>query len=976
MIVSHDLNPVRKIVAIMICCLVCAYPLKGQNDEYMFIFSHTGIGSFYVNAMEVNGQYYLPMGELFSLLSIHFEKGENGLSFQGVFPVNNPYIIKLDPPAILRGRETHLLQHADIYIGEMDLFLLPEVFEHYFGLRFTVNLTTMGLSLQSDHLLPAEERLNITRARRNIPEQHKPVSDYPMLFPRNRRILGGGMLDYAFGFTKNNLQHGFNYTLTGGMELLGGDLQGSVMGNNSDSFLQNRANGISWRYVLADNPYLTQVYAGQLTSTGLHRQRIHGVAISNEPIMPRRIYENYIVDGTTVPESEVELYVNNTLVAMTIADEMGYYHFNHLLNYGTVRLSVRIYKPSGEIVIKENQIQIPYTFLPQGTVAYNIQGGRADHPLNFGKGLSAFAMHGDVAYGVVNGLTAKAGVELPGGNDQALWYAGLSARLFKQYLLNMLASPGYMYQVNSSVLFPSRRSINASFAEYERNSIYNSRQIERETALHVNIPFYMGALQSGIRFGAEHRKYNHASITNARIDLHLRAGRLSMRLNYRERLTSDQKNTGVFENGIMTAAVSCNYDRSAATPLLLRGMYLLAQSEFIAPNMEIQSISLQLSRNIAQKGRMQISAKHHFRLNTVTVQATLNVDLTPVRASSQIVGQINGYQYFQQNFSGSLALDGQSNRVLASNRRQVGQSAASVIAFVDANNNGRFDPGEEKVPLNNIQIDLGTIAIAGKDTIMRLTQLQPYWIYNARLIHGSIPNPTLVSIHPEFAFVTDPNRFKQIEIPLYRAGIVSGQVRWENEETAEGAPGMRLFLKCTDNQVVNTIRTFSDGSYYAMSVLPGTYSIQIDPVQLEFLGKFSNPPERTFNVMAHADGDQIENLDFFLTDSPPEIQILTAMPDSERDFRLQMKESLKNNIRLYLDAQKQFNSGEYKASLNSISKSLDLFETDYGLAFKGSVMFMLNDPKGAYELWLEASERDPSIAVPNPVLLNRYLRTD
>src|SRR5690554_22867 len=82
----------------------------------------------------------------------------------------------------------------------------------------------------------------------------------------------------------------------------------------------------------------------------------------------------------------------------------------------------------------------------------------------------------------------------------------------------------------------------------------------------------------------------------------------------------------------------------------------------------------------------------------------------------------------------------------------------------------------------------------------------------------------------------------------------------------EGVGGLRLILK-KNGEVVGletVLRTFSDGGFYALGLLPGEYTIQIDPQQLEFMDAVSDPQVLGFEVEALADGDYKENLNFTL----------------------------------------------------------------------------------------------------------------
>ncbi|MDP4205568.1 MAG: SPOR domain-containing protein, partial [Bacteroidota bacterium] len=218
----------------------------------------------------------------------------------------------------------------------------------------------------------------------------------------------------------------------------------------------------------------------------------------------------------------------------------------------------------------------------------------------------------------------------------------------------------------------------------------------------------------------------------------------------------------------------------------------------------------------------------------------------------------------QQTFSGSLGLDARSAKLSATNREQVGRAAVSVLMFIDKNGNRKYDDGEEKVPARALRLSESATFELGKDSILRITQLQSYWKYNAEIVQTALPNPTLAPLMSEFSFVADPNRYKRIEIPLYRTGVIEGKVNLRKGGIDAGQGGLRLLLKGVGHSFEETIHTFSDGGYYAMNLLPDKYTIEVDPTQLTFLNATSQPKQLEFEVKALAGGDYVEGLALLL----------------------------------------------------------------------------------------------------------------
>ena len=95
------------------------------------------------------------------------------------------------------------------------------------------------------------------------------------------------------------------------------------------------------------------------------------------------------------------------------ADELGYYHFDVPVTYGTTRMSMHIYTPSGQLIVTDKQMQVPFTFLPRGVVSYNIQAGQVESYLSDSI-QGRWVANGNVAIGMTRWLTASAGTQFLG----------------------------------------------------------------------------------------------------------------------------------------------------------------------------------------------------------------------------------------------------------------------------------------------------------------------------------------------------------------------------------------------------------------------------------------------------------------------------------------------------------------------------------------------------------------------------------
>ena len=960
------LIPLKRLSTYLLFVLLFSLPLAATEDLFMLRFQHPAAGNNLVNALYSGntGEVFLPLTELLGLLEIPYKRGESVFSLQGCYPATQEYWeVNLHDPFTRKGDEVYALTADDFRLKDFDWFLLPEVFAQVFGLHFSINMNVFRMSLLNDYPLPAEELKRCEQMRTAMHSQMQ-CEDHPLLYPRDRQFAGAGMLDYNLSSSLTPGNHFHAYCLIGGMEAFGGDIQGSLMGNYSEAGHSTRTGNIHWRFVPTENPYLTEIRAGQISTTGMQTRRIIGGGITNDPVIPRRTFGTFNIDGTTIPDSEVELYVNNILADFTVADELGYFCFDYPLNYGTALISMRIYKPKGEVIIREQRMQIPFTFLPVGVVTYNLQAGYADNgPGNINTGNMIW--HGDLAYGLTPSITLQAGLDYTGPDDDMLCYASMSTRIFRQYLLNVDIAPSFFYMVSTSVTLPSSRSFSLVITHFDGESQYNTRNANQHLQASLHLPFRLWGVSTSIRLDGEHFVFGEAFATTYRSDLSLRLGKVNLRTHYRGQIAGIY-NQELQLNGLLSTFATYSFGRGRNVPGVVRGTRVRVQGRYDARRSEMIDVGVHLARNLGRRGRITLDADHNLLDNQTMLRLGLVIDMQAFRSNTQATGGGSNYTV-QQTLSGSIGLDAPNRRMVTTNRNQVGQAAASVVAFIDSNKNRQLDPGEEVVPLRNINISGGSVSHMGNDSIMRISQLQSYWQYNLELQQSAIPNPTLAPLFNEFSFVADPNRYKRLEIPLYHTGIIEGQVKkWVDDKNYQGMGGVRLLLTNLETNRSEQIRTFSNGSFYAMHLLPGLYALKINSAMLDFIGMETEPTKHRFSVEALAEGHFLDQLDFVLipSDLDPFQKLLISMTEEEQQYYEKRRKDIRHHFNVFSQAQEAFYELKYKNALNLINNALSIFETDYALALKGSILFALNNPEEAQRFWELASSRNPDIKIP------------
>ena len=388
--------------------------------------------------------------------------------------------------------------------------------------------------------------------------------------------------------------------------------------------------------------------------------------------------------------------------------------------------------------------------------------------------------------------------------------------------------------------------------------------------MNIFVPFKLFGKFSGIRLGGENLWLPEGYKGNLQADYNYQFGRVATRFNYRAQLLGSRAADNLapeFASGTLTSSLTYSLPRSPSLPVFIKGMFLRTQAEYNTETSKLSTINVQISQTLFKMGRLSMSYDRNISSKTGAIQIGFLYDFNFIRSASQYTGRKGDYS-IKQSLSGSLALDNQSNKLLTSNRDQVNRSGISVRMFVDKNENAAFDEGEEVIPAKAIRLDKSANMNLGLDGILRITQLQSYWTYKLEVDISDLPDPTLAPKEKVFGFMADPNQFKSIDIPLYRTGMLEGSVLRETEIGLQGVGGLRITLhRIGDAEPLETIRTFSDGGYYAFGLLPGKYTLEVDPKQLEFMKVSATPGKMEFEIKALAEGDYLDGMNVILKSS-------------------------------------------------------------------------------------------------------------
>lgn len=835
-----------------------------SEEEVYLSFRYQGVVDEIIVAYYDGVSFYLPLTQLFDLFAINYKLSPTTFSVSGVYlEKGSPYGVDFTALKAVVGSKSHSLNSSEFFIKQADFYVATKFYQELFGLNFSVDLSRLTLRLETEHELPILTR-HKRRSRDQLRSKFSGVddADYPLLIDRSPRVFDGAYLDYSLfsSLSEDNLIVNTNIGLGG--EVLFGDMQGKISSKTNHDTTLFSGSDLRWRYVANNNPWYTTLVLGQLGAHGLLSQSYEGFHLSNKPIVPRKSYDDYIIDGVTDPEAEVELYQNNRLAEVIKADDVGYYRFMVPLDYGTSDFKIRIYAKHGEVIELDQRIQIPFNFLPNGELRYNVNSGYI--PIESDSLISKNEyLQSDVSFGIRNWLTAGVGVEYIGdaNEDKPVFYSKISSRVAGDILLGLdLVAENY-YQLTGQGFGKKGTTWNAEFIHYDQINEYNTLGLKQSASASIFYPFDTFGIRHTARSRAAFANYMDRKRATFSLDINQYFGSLRFHYGLRE-----EHNIAAGGNSnISQVQFGSVFSRPQIPRIhpLLRGSYFRGDINYSSSTGALEEFRFQYIKQFSKRTRARLLTSYDFVQENIFYEVGISMDLESIRSTSNIRSLGNTPSY-SQTLRGSTGWDRDNNEFLWDNRHQVGRSGISINMFVDENFSGTYEDGEEIIPGNAVTIERSSSRQVVKSGISRLTQLQPYRAYNFRVNEARINNPMLVASLKKFSVVTDPNQYKQVDVPFYTTGIIDGRVDKISEGQFVPISGLRIHLANEDRSYESTLRTFADGSYYSMEVPPGTYECWVDESQLEFLSMNSVPERLIFTVSPSSDGDFVEGLNFIL----------------------------------------------------------------------------------------------------------------
>jgi hypothetical protein len=819
-------------------------------DEVPVFLMIQGVGGYEMNVIYMNDHVYVPVADFFQFLKINHVESRFFDSISGFFlHENNHYLISKPQNLIVSGGNSYETGEWGLFKTETGLYMRSDLFGKAFGLNLTFNFRSLSLELKTTLELPVVKELRLEQMRKNV-NRLKGEIEVDTTMARDYHVFRGGMADWSVISTQASEGPTDTRASLGlGAELFGGEA--NVLLNYSSRIgFDERQQQYRWRWANNDAKIVRQVVAGKIPTRSISSiyAPVIGVMATNTPTTFRKSFGSYILTDYTEPGWSVELYINNVIVDYTTADASGFFSFEVPMVYGTSQVTLKFYGPWGEERIKEQNINVPYNFLPKGTAEYNAAVGVVRDSLN-----STYS-RAETSVGLHRNITVGGGVEylssISTGNT--IPFVTASARFLK----NFLFSGDYAHGVKGHALLnyrlPSNLIFELDYTNYKQGQKAISFNYLEERKVSLSLPVNVGGLRSFARASYKQNVLQEVTYSSAELLLSTYIKGVSANVSGFANWLSENK--------------PYIYSNVALGFKLGRNTNIRPQAQIDLTNREMISTKLEIERNFAQKAFLTLSYEENFRSSLRSIEVALRFDL-PFAQASASARMNNDRLLTTESARGSFIFGSGNNYVHVDNRSSLGRAGITIVPFLDINHNGIRDKGEQIADGLNVRLNGGRFMKQQNDSLIRIMELEPFASYLLELDDNGFENIAWQLEIKTMSIFIDPNQFKQVNVPVKVMGEANGMVYLKTGNSLKGQSRIILNFYDADNRLVKQVLSESDGYYTYLGLAPGKYSVALDKEQIGRLGMTVEPQRLDFEILPMSIGDIVDDLSFTLT--PP-----------------------------------------------------------------------------------------------------------
>ncbi|MFO7593382.1 MAG: hypothetical protein R6X15_04975 [Pseudomonadota bacterium] len=792
-----------------------------------------------IGAYQYQDVILLPLGGLAYLLDLAIDVDEG---VAGGFVIREDNTFQLDTSrseVILKGRSKSY-PAALVKVLDDDIYVESALLGQWLDMALDIDLYTARIWVRSEEKLPFLARLERERriskslshlGRRDgqYPRHHEPYRAFTVPFFDQSLSLGKQYTDSGetttllstTHATADFLKHESNWYLTMNDEGFD-DFRVTLGRTDPEGELLGPLRASEYRF-----GHVAEPRVGLIT---LPAQPEYGAVVSSYPVGLQMEYDRHRFTGELLPGWEVELYRNNALIGYQQNPIDGQYDFQDVpLLFGSNHFRLVFYGPRGEIREIDQRFDVTQALTRKGehyyrasVVADEDNNERATFQYDYGltSNLSTTANVVSIPLQEITGVVQHNYVA---AGMTGYWDALLaSATVIDDDKSGSALEVDLQTRIDATTIGLTDIWLN-DFVSEEYRPV--SKPIARRSLVTLNTAIPASVLpRIPVTLGYKRDRFSDGG------ELVEMSNQFSLSL-YGFAMTnmvSHQKITDL----PATANGAFNLSTSVAN-LRLRGS--LAYT--IKPLSELSNIALTVDPGSFGDYRVNFGLNHSLLADLTEYSARANKISGKYGLSFGATYNSNSEITLGVNLSFGFGYEPRRKEWLADANRVASQGSLSARFFLDANQDGIYNEGDE--PLDNIGVRVNggySRQRSDEEGILFLTGIQPYNPTNITIAPETLEDPLWRMALDGVQVTPRPGHAIQVDFPIFMSGEIDGTVYLNKNGREFGVGDVTVELVDKYGRVIATTKTAYDGFYILSKAPLGDYRVRVSGKQLQSLG--------------------------------------------------------------------------------------------------------------------------------------------
>lgn len=475
---------------------------------------------------------------------------------------------------------------------------------------------------------------------------------------------------------------------------------------------------------------------------------------------------------------------------------------------------------------------MPRTLLPPGAFEYALSAGT--YRFNSNEFINAQVNMGINSFFTMGGGYHVSNQSISGFNQTP--YLTSSLQVAKNLVLEARHTFSYISEGSVHYFSSNGMSVSTRGRRFYGSSRYNRSERKFEGLINTSFPLKLGLfklsafINTRATFYPQYQDYNiNAGITTVLpFDylFHLRS--IQMYRNFQEdvflRFRSDISLT--------------------VTKRILRKLLIRPGISYDHHAGMISGYDFEASSRISRNGDFSLSVHHNPLINQYRVQFSFRYTFPFGRYQSHGRSASSGNPSFNQMVSGSLVIDTRKRDLHAFNTNQTRKAFLRLEPYILIG----IDSSEA---LNEAADQFkATLYVDGYEQATNMdgdiiTNLIPYQIYHVHIEADNLDNPLWQLKTEHFQIQVIPHVMNRLPIPVIAVGEVSGRVQSSGNDLGISFDNLSVEIKEVGGVRSKIVRTYANGRFYYVGLLPGNYTLNLDPDEL-FARNLTNVQQEVF----------------------------------------------------------------------------------------------------------------------------------